>query len=59
MVFRAWGVTKSCHFGDIVYNLIGAGVMSKRDEDKREDFDGGWDLATAFDKEEDAGPARE
>ncbi|MEK7469326.1 MAG: Minf_1886 family protein [Planctomycetota bacterium] len=59
MVFKAWGVTKSSHFGDIVYNLIEAGVMSRRDEDKREDFDGGWDLATAFDKEEESGAAKE
>ena len=59
MVFKAWGVTQSSHFGDIVYNLIEAGVMSRRDEDRREDFDGGWDLATAFDNEEETGPAKE
>src|SRR6185503_4060675 len=52
MVFRAWGVTESRHFGDIVYNLIEAGVMGKRDEDKLEDFTGGFDMKTAFDKEE-------
>lgn len=59
MVFRAWGVTQSSHFGDIVYNMIESGVMGKRDEDRREDFDGGFDMATAFDKEEepDAGDA--
>jgi uncharacterized repeat protein (TIGR04138 family) len=59
MVFRAWGVTQSNHFGDIVYNLIEAGVMSRRPEDKREDFDGGWDLSTAFDNEEGTGTANE
>ena len=59
MVFKAWGVTQSSHFGDIVYNLIEAGVMKRRDEDKREDFDGGWDLSTAFDKEEEGGQAKE
>ncbi|KAF0246610.1 MAG: hypothetical protein FD180_608 [Planctomycetota bacterium] len=59
MVFKAWGVTQSSHFGDIVYNLIEAGVMKRRDEDKREDFDGGWDLATAFEKEEEGGQAKE
>lgn len=53
MVFRAWGVRASKDFGDIVYNLIEAGVMSRRDEDRKEDFEGGWDLSTAFDKEED------
>ena len=53
MVFRAWGIRASRDFGDIVYNLIDAGVMSRRDEDRKEDFEGGWDLSTAFDKEED------
>lgn len=52
MVFKAWGVTKSRHFGDIVYNLVNAGIMGKRDEDRLEDFDGGFDLDTAFDKDE-------
>lgn len=58
MVFRAWGITRSRDFGDIVYNLIGAGVMGRRDEDRLEDFDGGWDLATAFEVEEEE-PAKE
>lgn len=52
MVFRAWGVTRSRDFGDIVYNLVNAGIMGKRDEDRLEDFDGGFDIGTAFEKDE-------
>jgi uncharacterized repeat protein (TIGR04138 family) len=58
MVFRQWGVTRSRDFGDMVYNMIGTGAMGKRDEDRIEDFDDGWDMDTAFDVDdpaEDAG----
>lgn len=59
MVFRAWGVRRSRDFGDIVYNLIDAGVMSRRDEDRIEDFEGGFDLATAFENEDEPPAPRE
>jgi uncharacterized repeat protein (TIGR04138 family) len=38
-VFSHWGITRSSQFGDIVFNLIDAGLLGKRPEDRREDFD--------------------
>jgi uncharacterized repeat protein (TIGR04138 family) len=38
-VFNHWGIESSSQFGDIVFNLIDAEVLGKRDEDRREDFD--------------------
>lgn len=54
MVFRQWGVTASRDFGDIVYNMIATGAMGKREEDRIEDFQSGWDMDTAFDVDEPA-----
>ena len=49
MVFEHWGITETIHFGQIVYNLIEAGLMSKTKEDKLEDFDGVYDFSSKFD----------
>ncbi len=38
-VCNLWGITRSSQFGDIVFNLIDAGLLAKRAEDRREDFD--------------------
>ncbi|MDD4817744.1 MAG: hypothetical protein PHI85_07225 [Victivallaceae bacterium] len=38
-VFNAWGVHKPSDFGNIVYSLIGAGMLSAGENDRREDFD--------------------
>lgn len=38
-VLESWGVTDSGDVGDIVFHLIEAGILSRRDEDAREDFD--------------------
>lgn len=38
-VFNHWGITQANQFGDIVFNLIGVGLLGKRPEDRREDFD--------------------
>ncbi len=48
VVFRAWGLTRSSEFGDIVFNLVEAGLLGKTEEDRREDFAGGFDFDTAF-----------
>jgi uncharacterized repeat protein (TIGR04138 family) len=37
-VFRSWGVHTTDDFGEIVFNLVDAGLLSKTDEDSREDF---------------------
>ncbi len=38
-VFDAWGVKSPSDFGNIVYSLIGAGMLSAGENDRREDFD--------------------
>jgi uncharacterized repeat protein (TIGR04138 family) len=37
-VLEYWGVRKTDDFGNMVYNMISIGLMSKRPEDKIEDF---------------------
>ena len=39
-VLNSWGLVKGEDVGEIVYNLIDAGLMSKTEEDSREDFAG-------------------
>ena len=56
-VFIAWGVRKTEDFGRIVFNLVEAGVLSRRDEDSVEDFRDGFDFATAFEPEYDLDPS--
>jgi len=48
-VFREWGVTHSSDVGTMVFQLIDAGHLSARPEDRREDFDGRPDLIGALD----------
>ena len=37
-VLESWGVYTTGDFGEIVFNLIDEGLLSKTDEDSREDF---------------------
>lgn len=37
-VFDHWGIKRTEDIGNIVYNLIGAGIMKKQKSDKRSDF---------------------
>lgn len=48
-VFESWGVTQCEDFGEIVFNLVEANLLSKTDTDTREDFAGGYDFKKAFD----------
>jgi uncharacterized repeat protein (TIGR04138 family) len=43
-VFRCWGIEKTDDFGEIVFNLVEATLMSKTNEDSRRDFQGVYDL---------------
>jgi uncharacterized repeat protein (TIGR04138 family) len=47
-VFHMWGLRKTDDFGEIVFNLISAGLMSKTDEDNRDDFRGIFDFDEAL-----------
>ncbi len=48
MVFEAWGVRKTDDFGNIVFNLVGAGLMGRSDTDSPADFANLYDFREAF-----------
>lgn len=48
-VFAHWGVQATSDFGEMVFNMVEQGLMSKTDSDTREDFKDVYD----FDKELD------
>src|SRR5262245_49135371 len=43
-VFRMWGIDRTDDFGEIVFNLIEANLMSKTESDCRADFADVYDL---------------
>jgi uncharacterized repeat protein (TIGR04138 family) len=47
-VFRMWGVDNTGDFGEIVFNLVESGLMSKTEEDRRADFQDVYDLDQAL-----------
>jgi uncharacterized repeat protein (TIGR04138 family) len=47
-VLRLWGIHKTDDFGEIVFSLIEAELMSKTDGDRREDFHDVFDLDEAL-----------
>jgi len=48
MVFDVWGVRKTADFGNIVFNLVEADLMSRSEDDSREDFDSVYDFKEVF-----------
>lgn len=48
-VFAHWGLKCTRDFGEIVFNLVEAGLMSKTDRDAVEDFDEVYDFDEEFD----------
>src|SRR5256886_7035786 len=47
-VFENWGVRSCEDIGHMVFNLIGAGIFGKTDEDSIEDFKSVFDFQEAF-----------
>jgi uncharacterized repeat protein (TIGR04138 family) len=47
-VFGAWGVHATIDFGRIVFHLVEAGLLRKRDEDSLSDFVDKFDFDDAF-----------
>lgn len=47
-VFHMWGIDRTDDFGEIVFNLVAANLMSKTDEDMRADFHHVFDLNEAL-----------
>ena len=48
LVFERWGVRAPADFGEIVFNLIDAELLSRRPSDSRLDFVGGFDFQQVF-----------
>ena len=49
-LFKEWGVKDCADIGQIVFNMVKVGEMSKTDDDKIEDFSGGYDFYEAFER---------
>jgi uncharacterized repeat protein (TIGR04138 family) len=47
-VFRQWGIDATADVGELVFNLIDAGLMSKTPDDHRRDFVDVYDLDEAL-----------
>jgi uncharacterized repeat protein (TIGR04138 family) len=47
-VFDSWGIHSCEDIGNMVFNLIGAGVFGKTEEDSIEDFKNVYDFEEAF-----------
>lgn len=47
-VLEHWGVRNCRDFGEIVFNLVEAGVLAKTAEDRIEDFEEGYTFEEAF-----------
>jgi uncharacterized repeat protein (TIGR04138 family) len=47
-VFRLWGIDKTDDFGEIIFNLVDANLMSKTPTDSRADFHNVYDLDQAL-----------
>lgn len=47
-VLNYWGVFRCEDIGEIVFNMVDAGILGKTDQDRKEDFAGGFDFDRAF-----------
>jgi uncharacterized repeat protein (TIGR04138 family) len=48
VVFKLWGVNRTDDFGEIIFNLVTENLMSKTDQDCRDDFHEVYDLNQAL-----------
>ncbi|MFQ6104969.1 MAG: Minf_1886 family protein [Candidatus Glassbacteria bacterium] len=48
-VLEHWNIRSTEDLGEIVFNLVAKGLLSKTNEDKKEDFIDVYDFETAFD----------
>jgi uncharacterized repeat protein (TIGR04138 family) len=47
-LLQEWGILKGEDFGEIVFNMVEHGLLSKTEQDSREDFKGGYNFDEAF-----------
>ncbi len=48
MVFNEWGVHTGEDFGELVFNMVDHGLLSKTETDSRDDFKGSFDFDEVF-----------
>lgn len=48
-VLQSWGINATADFGELVFNLIGADLLQKTADDRKEDFVGLFSFDEAFD----------
>ncbi|HMO16032.1 MAG TPA: hypothetical protein PKD64_13630 [Pirellulaceae bacterium] len=51
VVMNQWGIYNTTDFGNIVYNMIDAGLMSCSEHDRQSDFDNVFDFENEFDRD--------
>jgi uncharacterized repeat protein (TIGR04138 family) len=49
-VLNRWGIETTRDFGEIVFDLVAAGLLRKTDDDRIDDFTDCFDFATAFER---------
>lgn len=49
-VLEEWGIRSCQDFGELVFNMVDAGLLAKTEKDTRDDFHGGYDFSEAFRK---------
>ena len=49
-VLNEWGIHQCEDFGELVFNMVENGLLSKTEKDSREDFKGGYSFEDAFRK---------
>jgi len=50
IVLQRWGIVRTEDIGEVVFNLIDVGLLSRRPEDSRLDFADGFDFGSAFEQ---------
>jgi uncharacterized repeat protein (TIGR04138 family) len=50
-VLAVWGIGRTEDFGEIVFNLVEGRLLSRRDQDRKEDFRAGFEFDAAFDRD--------
>ncbi|MEI6147605.1 MAG: Minf_1886 family protein [bacterium] len=47
-VLHTWNISRTEDFGEMVFNLVNRGLLGKTEQDRKEDFAGGYDFHAAF-----------
>jgi uncharacterized repeat protein (TIGR04138 family) len=49
-VLEHWGIHRCEDFGEIVFNMVNKNLMGKTEQDRKEDFQDGYDFEEAFER---------